>query len=134
MTPKEYMEEADRLRRRIRRKESEIRSLRERAEGMNGMGNSDMPKTVSPNPHKLEAAIGRITELEQEVEEIKAELNALVSVMRNKIQQVQDDDARDILEKRYLEFKSWKTIIAEMYVSESSCYRLHRQGLAALKI
>lgn len=133
MTPKEYMEEADRLRRRIRRKESEIRSLRERAEGMNGMGNSDMPKTVSPNPHKLEAAIGRITELEQEVEEIKAELNRLTSSFKNRILSIDNSDISDLLIKRYIEFKPWKTIAAEMFMSERQAYYLHKEGILLLE-
>lgn len=133
MNPKEYMEEADRLRRRIHRKENEIRSLRAAAEGITGMSSSDMPKTASPNPHKMEAAVCKIISLEKEVEEIKAELDNLMTEIYNEIQQVADSDARDLLTKRYLEFKPWKIIMAEMSYSESSCYRLHRYGLAAMK-
>ena len=85
MNPKEYMEEADRLRRRIHRKENEIRSLRAAAEDITGMSSSDMPKTVSPNPHKMEAAVCKIISLEKEVEEIKAELDHMVSEFRKSI-------------------------------------------------
>ena len=46
---KEYWEQAERLRRRINRKIHEIHLLRQRAEGMNGSGINDMPKTVSPD-------------------------------------------------------------------------------------
>ena len=41
---KEYWNKAERLRKRINRKIHEIRLLRQRAEGMNGNGISDMPK------------------------------------------------------------------------------------------
>lgn len=134
MNPKEYWEEADRLRRRIKRKENEIISLRERAEGMTGMSDGDMPKTASPDPHKMEVAVCKVKELEQEVQEIQAELDLLMTNMKTDIQQIQDNDVRDLLTKRYLEFKPWKVIFREMGYSESSCYRLHRMGLTALKV
>lgn len=134
MNPKEYMEEADRLRRRIRRKENEILSLRDRAEGMTGMGNGDMPKTASPDPHKMEVAVCKIMELEQEVQEIQTELDQMVSAFKDSMSVLTDSDMKDLLTKRYIEFKPWKVIFREMGYSESSCYRLHRMGLAALKV
>ena len=51
MNRKAYMEEAERLRHRIFRKEHEIDCIRQSAEGMVGKG-GDSPKTVSPEPHK----------------------------------------------------------------------------------
>ena len=134
MNSKEYMEEADRLRRRIRRKENEILSLRNRAEGMTGMGNGDMPKTASPDPHKMEVAVCKIMELEQEVQEIQTELDRMVSAFKDSMSVLTDSDMKDLLTKRYIEFKPWKVIFREMGYSESSCYRLHRMGLAALKV
>lgn len=134
MNPKEYMEEADRLRRRIRRKENEILSLRDRAEGMTGMGNGDMPKTASSDPHKMEVAVCKIMELEQEVQEIQTELDRMVSAFKDSMSVLTDSDMKDLLTKRYIEFKPWKVIFREMGYSESSCYRLHRMGLAALKV
>lgn len=134
MNPKEYMEEADRLRRRIKRKENEIISLHERAEGMTGMSNGDMPKTASPNPHKMEVSVCKIMELEQEIQEIQAELDTMISAFKDSIGILTDSDMKDLLTKRYIEFKPWKVIFIEMGYSESSCYRLHRMGLAELKV
>ena len=54
---KEYWNKAERLRKRINRKIHEIRLLRQRAEGMNGNGISDMPKTVSPDHSKMEGTV-----------------------------------------------------------------------------
>ncbi len=51
MNLKAYMEEAERLRHRIFRKEHEIDCIRQSAEGMGGKG-GDSPKTVSPEPHR----------------------------------------------------------------------------------
>lgn len=132
MNPKEYMEEADRLRRRIKRKKNEIISLRERAEGMTGIGDGDMPKTASPDPHKMEVAVCKVMELEQEVQEIQAELDLLMTEMKTDIQQIQDDDARDLLTKRYLEFKPWRCVASEMFICERQAYYLHREALKLL--
>ncbi len=54
---KEYWEQAERLRRRINRKIHEIHLLRQRAEGMNGSGINDMPRTVSPDRSKMEGTV-----------------------------------------------------------------------------
>ena len=62
MNPKAYMEEAERLRHRIFRKEHEIDCIRQSAEGMGGKG-GDSPKTVSPEPHKMEIAVEKICHL-----------------------------------------------------------------------
>ena len=133
MSPKEYMAEADRLRRRIERKENEIRTLRASAEGMMGAGNNDMPKSDSKNLHKMESAVCKIIALQEEVSGVRLELDTLMSSMRDEIMCVDDNDARDLLIKRYLEFKPWKYIFTEMGYSESSCYRLHRYGISVLK-
>ena len=134
MNPKEYWEKAGHLRKRIRRKENELFSLRNRAEVMTGMSDSDIPKTASPDPHKMEIAVCKIIELEQEVQEIQAELDSMISTFKDSMSVLTDSDIKDLLTKRYIEFKSWKTIFKEMNYSESSCYRLHRMGLAELKV
>ena len=133
MTAKEYWNKAEQLRKRINRKIHEIYVLRQRAEGMNGIGMSDMPKTVSPEPNKIENAVCKIITLEEEIRETQEEYDSLVINMQNCIQQIEDEDARDLLMKRYIEFKPWQDIMCEMGYSESSCYRLHRTGLSALK-
>lgn len=134
MNPKEYMKQAESLRRRKERKEQELFVLRETADGLAGVGAHDMPKTVSPDPHKIEAKVCRIVTLEAEIKKLGNELNALVSKMNNEIEHVDDDDVRDVMKKRYLEFKSWSVISKEMNFSESTCYRLHRSGLVMLEI
>ena len=113
MNPKAYMEEAERLRHRIFRKEHEIDCIRQSAEGMVGKG-GDSPKTVSPEPHKMEIAVEKILSLEEEIEETKMELQHLMHEMWKQIQKVADADARDLLTKRYLEFKPWKVVASEL--------------------
>lgn len=75
---KEYWGQAERLRRRINRKIHEIHLLRQRAEGMNGSGINDMPRTVSPDRSKMEGTVFKIMALEQDIQETQAEYDALI--------------------------------------------------------
>jgi len=130
---KEYWEQAERLRRRINRKIHEIHLLRQRAEGMNGSGINDMPRTVSPDRSKMEGTVFKIMALEQDIQETQAEYDALIADMETRINAVQDGDARDLLRKRYLEFLPWSEIMKEMGYSKSHVFRLHSTAVTALK-
>ena len=130
---KEYWEQAERLRRRINRKIHEIHLLRQRAEGMNGSGISNMPRTVSPDHSKLEGTVFKIMALEQDIKDTQQEYDALIADMETRINAVQDGDARDLLRKRYLEFLPWSEIMKEMGYSKSHVFRLHSTAVTALK-
>ena len=131
---KEYWEQAERLRRRINRKINEIHVLRQRAEGMNGSGSNDMPRSSSPDRCKMEVTVFKIMALEQEVTEIQAEYDALLNDMEQRISSIDDADERDLLIKRYLEFKTWAIIAAEFGYSEQSIYRLHARAVKKLRV
>ncbi len=133
MTAKEYWNKAEQLRKRINRKIHEIYVLRQRAEGMNGSGMSDMPKTVSPEPNKIENAVCKIITLEQEIRETQEEYDALVLSMQNCIQNVDNEDARDLLTKRYIDFKPWQAIASELGYSRAHTFRLHNKAMSFLK-
>jgi len=133
MTAKEYWDKAEQLRKRIKRKKHEICILHQRAEGMGDSGMNDMPKTASPELNKMEGIICEIIALEQEVKAIQQEYDILVADMQNRIQQIDNADARDLLTKRYLEFKPWKTIADEMYVSVRTVYTLRDKAVAKLQ-
>ena len=130
---KEYWEQAERLRRRINRKIHEIHLLRQRAEGMNGSGISNMPRTVSPDHSKMEGTVFKIMALEQDIKDTQQEYDALIADMETRINAVQDGDARDLLRKRYLEFLPWSEIMKEMGYSKSHVFRLHSTAVTPLK-
>jgi len=130
---KEYWDQAQRLRRRIDRKIHEIRVLRQRAEGMNGSGINDMPRTVSPDRSKMEGTVFRIMALEQEIQETQREYDALLADMEARIKAVDDADCRDLLSKRYLEFKSWNMIAADFGYSVQHIYRLRDKAVQKLR-
>lgn len=131
---KEYLEQAGRLRRRIKRKINEIHVLRQRAEGMNGSGMNDMPRTASPDHSKMEGTVFKIMALEEEIKETQAEYDVLLADMDKRIHAVDDSDDRDLLTKRYLEFKTWNAIAAEFGYSVQHIYRLHAKAVEKLRV
>lgn len=130
---KEYLKKAECLRRRIQRKKHEIYLLHQQAEGMNGSGISNMPRTVSPDHSKMESTVFKIMALEQDIKDTQQEYDALIADMERRIKAVDDADDRDLLTKRYLEFKSWDTIAAEMFISKRKAYYLHNKALKSLQ-
>jgi len=130
---KEYLKKVECLRRRIQRKKHEIYLLHQQAEGMNGSGISNMPRTVSPDHSKLEGTVFKIMALEQDIKDTQQEYDALIADMERRIKAVDDADDRDLLTKRYLEFKSWNTIAAEMFISKRKAYYLHNRALKSLQ-
>ena len=130
---KEYWDKMERLRKRINRKIHEIHLLRQRAEGMNGNGINDMPRTVSPDRSKMESTVFKIMALEQDIKEVQEEYDILLADMEQRIREVDDGDIRDLLTKRYLEFKPWSVIAAELYISKRKAYYIHRKALETLQ-
>lgn len=54
--------------------------------------------------------------------------------MDRRIQAVDDSDDRDLLTKRYLEFKTWNSIAAEFGYSVQHIYRLHAKAVEKLRV
>lgn len=130
---KEYLKKVECLRRRIQRKKHEIYLLHQQAEGMNGSGISNMPRTVSPDHSKMEGTVFKIMALEQDIKDTQQEYDSLIADMERRIKAIDDADDRDLLTKRYLEFKSWDTIAAEMFISKRKAYYLHNKALKSLQ-
>lgn len=133
MTAKDYMKQAKILLRRIDRKQKEAAILRQKLSLPKSPDYSDMPKTASPESHEIEVGISKIISLEEEVSSFRGELDSMVAEIAKNISQLDDSDMRDLLTKRYVEFKSWKVIFIEMGYSKSSAYRLHQQALSIIK-
>ena len=130
---KEYLKKVECLRRRIQRKTNEIYLLHQQAEGMNGSGIRNMPRTVSPDHSKMEGTVFKIMALEQDIKDTQQEYDALIADMEHRIKAVDDADDRNLLTKRYLEFKSLDTIAAEMFISKRKAYYLHNKALKSLQ-
>ena len=129
MTAKEYLGQAYRLDQRINSKLEQVLSLRDLATKATA-AMSDMPGGGSRNVYKMQDIIGKIIDLENE---INADIDQLVDLKREMvavIKSVKNPEYQTLLELRYLCFKPWEQIAVEMGYSIHHLYRLHNSALA----
>lgn len=129
MTAKEYLGQAYRLDQRINSKLEQVLSLRDLTTKATATM-SDMPGGGSRNVYKMQDIIGKIIDLENE---INADIDQLVDLKREMvavIKSVKNPEYQTLLELRYLCFKPWEQIAVEMGYSIHHLYRLHNAALA----
>ena len=78
--------------------------------------------------------VGRIIDLQNEINRDIDELVDLKAEIREVIDAVPDTDLRLILEERYLNWKSWEQIAVTLGYNLRYLHRLHRQALDACVI
>ena len=133
MTAKEYLGQAYRLDQRINSKLEQILSLRELTTKATATM-SDMPGGGSRNVYKMQDIIGKIVDLENE---INADIDHLVDLKREMvavIMAVENPEYQTLLELRYLCFKTWEQIAVDMKYSTRNVYMLHDAAISAIKI
>ena len=131
MTTKEYLSQAYRVDRMITSKLQQVQSLRDLATRATSTL-SDAPVGGSRNNHRMEDIIAKMIDLENE---INGDIDRLVDLKRGivaAIKSVPDPDHQVLLELRYLCFRSWGEIAADMRYSKDYVFELHRKALAAL--
>lgn len=133
MTAKEYLGQAYRLDQRINSKLEQVLSLRELTTKATATM-SDMPGGGSRNVYKMQDIIGKIVDLENE---INADIDHLVDLKREMvavIKAVENPEYQTLLELRYLCFKTWEQIAVDMKYSTRNVYMLHDAAISAIKI
>lgn len=128
MTAKEYLGQAYRLDQRINSKLEQVLSLRDLTTKATATM-SDMPSGGSRNVYKMQDIIGKIVDLENE---INADIDQLVDLKREMvaaIKAVTDPECQTLLELRFLCFKTWEQIAVEMSYSIQHIYRLRDKAL-----
>lgn len=128
MTAKEYLNQAYRLDQRINSKLEQVLSLRELTTKATATL-SDMPSGGSRNVYRMQDIIGKIVDLEND---INRDIDALVDLKREMvaiIKSVADPECQTLLELRFLCFKTWEQIAVEMNYGIDNIYRLHRKAL-----
>ena len=133
MTAKEYLGQAYRLDQRINSKLEQVLSLRDLTTKATATM-SDMPGGGSRNVYKMQDIIGKIIDLENE---INADIDQLVDLKREMvatIKSVTDPECQTLLELRFLCFKTWEQIAVEMSYSIQHIYRLREKALAQIQV
>ena len=128
MTAKEYLGQAYRLDQRINSKLEQVLSLRDLTTKATATM-SDMPGGGSRNVYRMQDIIGKIIDLENE---INADIDQLVDLKREMvtvIKSVKNPEYQTLLELRYLCFKSWEQIAVEMGYSLVYVFKLHTKAL-----
>lgn len=133
MTAKEYLDQAYRLDQRINSKLEQVLSLRELTTKATATM-SDMPGGGSRNVYRMQEIIGKIVDLENE---INADIDQLVDLKREMvavIKAVKNPEFQTLLELRYLCFKTWEQIAVDMQYSTRNIYKLHDSAVKAVKV
>ena len=133
MTAKEYLGQAYRLDQRINSKLEQVMSLRDLTTKATATM-SDMPGGGSRNVYRMQDIIGKIIDLE---DEINQDIDALVDLKREMvatIKAVADPECQTLLELRYLCFKTWEQIAVDMQYSTRNIYKLHDRAIKDIKV
>ena len=128
MTAKEYFSQAYKIDNDINSKLEQVASLRDLATKATTTM-SDMPGSPNRNIHKMENAIIKIVDLEDEINSDINELISLKADITHMIKRVTNRQERTVLEKRYLCFDTWEQISVEMGYSIQHTFRLHDKAL-----
>lgn len=132
MTAKEYLSQALNIDRSINSKLEQVASLHELATKAT-VTMSDMPGSPNRNIHKMEDAIVKMVELENE---IHCDIHALVELkteITHMIRRIGNRDQQIILEQRYLCYNSWEQISVDMGYSIQHTFRLHDKALKEIE-
>ena len=128
MNAKEYLSQAYRIDQRINSKLEQVMSLRALLGKATGTL-TGAPKAATPNPQSMEDTICKMVDMETE---INADIDTLVDLkakIMTCIKQIGNPEYQTLLELRYLCFKRWEDVAAELGYDLRYVYKLHDQAL-----
>ena len=133
MTPKEYLNQAYWLDRRIDSKLEQLSALRDTATKTTAVMDGEVVSHTR-NVHSLQDVIAKIIDMQ---EEINGDIDALVDLKRDimrTIKGIADPEGQTVLELRYLCFKRWEEISVIMNYSVRRIYQIHDAAMEKLVI
>lgn len=133
MTIKEYLGQAYRLDQRINSKLGQVEALNDLATKATSTL-TGMPKNPNRATSTMADAIGKIIDLQAE---INRDIDRLVDLKREivgVIKTVDNMECQTLLEKRYLCFETWEQIAVDMDYTVRNIYNLHSLALQQITI
>ncbi len=133
MTAKEYLGQAYRLDQRINSKLEQVASLNELATKCTSTL-TGMPRNPNHGTSTMADAIGKIIDLQAE---INRDIDRLVDLKREMvklIKAVDNTEYQTLLELRYLCFKTWEQIAVDMGYNVRHVYRLHDEAVESIVV
>ena len=131
MTAKEYLQQIYHFHCKIKRLQGRRDKLRADLYSLGSpAGKMDVDKVqTSMSGDAMLRLIAKVDEIERD---IVYEIDQMVDAserIAGEIEQVSNEHYRDILHKRYIEFKKWMEIAEEMHMEISWVFRLHGRAL-----
>ncbi len=128
LSAKDYLSQAYRIDRRINSKIEQVQSLRDLAAKATATL-SDMPRSASPNIHRMEDVITKMVNLESEINTDLTRLINLKHEIVTVVKCVESPELQTLLELRYLCFMTWEQIAVELHFDLRWVHRLHNRAL-----
>ena len=133
MKANEYLAQAYRLDQRINSKLAQITSLNELAMKCN-LTLSGMPRNPNASISQMADAVGKIIDLQAEINRDIEQLVDLKREMVRVIKAVGNTEHQTLLELRYLCFKTWEQIAVDLGYNVRHVYRLHDEAVESIKV
>lgn len=133
MTVKEYLGQAYRLDQRINSKLEQVASLNELATKCTSTL-TGMPRNPNRGTSTIADAVGKIVDLQAEINRDIDRLVDLKREMVSLIKAVDNTEYQTLLELRYLCFKTWEQISVDMGYSIQHIYRLREKAYDEIRV
>jgi len=133
MTAKEYLGQAYRLDQRINSKLEQVASLNDLATRVTTTL-TGMPKHHNPSGSTMADTVGKIVDLQAD---INRDIDRLIDLKRNivsSIRTVGNTEYQTLLEKRFLCFETWEQIAVDMGYSIQHIYRMRDKAIDGIII
>jgi DNA-directed RNA polymerase specialized sigma subunit len=128
MTAKELLHSIKKMRLAIEAKEEKIAALQEMATNISP-NLSGMPHNPRREQSSMANAVGKIVDLEREIEILKKQRQAAIDT----IDLLPAGIYSKVLIKRYVREEIWEDIAAELQYSGSHIYQVHREAADSLQ-
>ena len=133
MTPKEYLNQAYWLDRRIDSKLEQLSALKDMVTKTTSAMTDDVVSHTR-NIHSMQDVVAKIIDMQAEINADIDRLVDLKSEIMHVIKDVRNPEHQTLLELRYLCFKSWEYVAEQMGYNVRHIYRLHDEAVEQITI
>lgn len=132
MDTKSYLQQISRLDRMVKNKLSELAELKTMALGVGALNDGERVQT-SGDKDRLGNAVARIVDMEKEIDELVDQFVDLKKDILQMLSMLENQKHKQILFKKYFEYKSIYTIADELGMSDRGCKKAHKRALEEFK-
>lgn len=128
MDTKTYLQQISRLDRMVKNKLSELAELKELSCGISAVTNEERVQT-SGDKDRLGNVVAKIVDMENEIDELVDQFVDLKKDILQMLSMLENQKHKQILFKKYFEYKSIYTIADELEMSDRGCKKAHKRAL-----